>query len=141
MDVLFAAHPHSHKEPLMTSLRQRMTEDMQVRNLALNTQSSYLQQVSQFARYFKRSPEQLGPEEIRAYQIYLTNERKLAPGSVLIAVAALRFLYKVSLKRKWSFDEVIPDNLDQGLSPTLPGTHWPLVDPLSALPKRPDGNR
>jgi site-specific recombinase XerD len=108
MDALLAAHPHSHKEPLMTSLRQRMTEDMQVRNLALNTQSSYLQQVSQFARYFNRSPEQLGPEEIRAYQIYLTNERKLAPGSVLIAVAALRFLYKVSLKKKWSFDEVIP---------------------------------
>ena len=93
---------------MTTSLRQRMTEDMQVRNLALNTQSSYLQQVSQFARYFKRSPEQLGPEEIRAYQVYLTNERKLAPGSVLIAVAALRFLYKVSLKREWSFDEVIP---------------------------------
>ncbi len=92
----------------MTSLRQRMTEDMQVRNLALNTQSSYLQQVSQFARYFKRSPEQLGPEEIRTYQVYLTNERKLAAGSVLIAVAALRFLYKVSLKREWSFDEVIP---------------------------------
>ena len=92
----------------MTSLRQRMTEDMQVRNLALNTQSSYLQQISQFARYFKRSPEQLGPEEIRTYQIYLTNERKLAPGSVLIAVAALRFLYKVSLKKEWLFDEVIP---------------------------------
>ena len=92
----------------MTSLRRRMTEDMQVRNLALNTQSSYLQQVSQFARYFKRSPEQLGPDEIREYQVYLTNERKLAPGSVLIAVAALRFLYKVSLKREWPFDEVIP---------------------------------
>jgi site-specific recombinase XerD len=108
MDVLLAAHPYSHKEPVMTSLRQRMTEDMQVRNLALNTQSSYLLQVSQFARYFKRSPEQLGPQEIRAYQLYLTNERKLAPGSVLIAVAALRFLYKVSLKREWPFDEVIP---------------------------------
>ena len=92
----------------MTSLRQRMTEDMQVRNLTLNTQTSYIQQVSQFARYFKRSPEQLGPEEIRAYQVYLTNERKLAPKSVLIAVAALRFLYKTSLKRDWSFDEVIP---------------------------------
>jgi site-specific recombinase XerD len=50
----------------------------------------------------------LGPEEIRTYQVYLTNERKLAPGSVLIAVAALRFLYKVSLKRDWPFDEVIP---------------------------------
>ena len=92
----------------MTSLRQRMTEDMQVRNLALNTQKTYLQQVLLFARYFNKSPEHLGPEEIREYQIYLTNERKLAPKSVLIAVAALRFLYKISLKRKWSFDEVIP---------------------------------
>jgi integrase/recombinase XerD len=92
----------------MTALRQRMTEDMQVRNLALNTQTSYVQQVSLFARHFNKSPEVLGPEEIRAYQVYLTNEKKLAPGSVLIAVAALRFLYKVSLKREWPFDEVIP---------------------------------
>ena len=93
---------------MMTPLRQRMTEDMQVRNLALNTQSSYVQQVSLFARHFDKSPELLGPEEIRAYQLYLTNEKKLAPGSVLIAVAALRFLYKVSLHKDWSFDELIP---------------------------------
>jgi integrase/recombinase XerD len=92
----------------MTPLRQRMTEDMQVRNLALNTQTSYVQQVSLFARHFDKSPEQLGPEDIRAYQVYLTNEKKLAPGSVLIAVAALRFLYKVSLKRDWTFEDVIP---------------------------------
>lgn len=92
----------------MTSLRQRMTEDMQVRNLSLNTQTCYVQQVSLFARYFDKSPEQLGPEEIRAYQVYLTNEKKLATGSVLIAVAALRFLYKVSLKRDWTFADVIP---------------------------------
>ena len=92
----------------MTSLRQRMTEDMQVRNLALNTQTCYVQQVSLFARHFDKSPEQLGPEGIRAYQVYLTNEKKLAPGSVLIAVAALRFLYKVSLKKDWSFEDVIP---------------------------------
>ena len=92
----------------MTSLRQRMTEDMQVRNLALNTQTCYVQQVSLFARHFDKSPEQLGPDEIRAYQVYLTNEKKLAPGSILIAVAALRFLYKVSLKKAWSFEDVIP---------------------------------
>jgi integrase/recombinase XerD len=92
----------------MTSLRQRMTEDMQVRNLALNTQTSYVRQVSLFARHFNKSPEQLGPEDIRAYQVYLTNERKLAPGSVLIAVAALRFLYKVSLNKDWIFEDVIP---------------------------------
>ena len=86
----------------MTSLRQRMTEDMQVRNLAPNTQASYVQQVSLFARHFNKSPEALGPEDIRAYQVYLTNEKKLAPGSILIAVAALRFLYKVSLKKDWT---------------------------------------
>ena len=83
----------------MTSLRLRMTEDMQVRNLALNTQTSYVQQVSLFARHFNKSPEQLGPEDIRAYQVYLTNEKKLAPSSCSSCSSALRFLYKVSLKR------------------------------------------
>src|SRR5712692_5308478 len=92
----------------MTPLRQRMTEDMQVRNLSPHTQASYLQQVSLFARHFNKSPELLGPEDIRAYQVYLTNERKLAPSSILIAVSALRFLYKVSLKKDWSFEDMIP---------------------------------
>ena len=63
----------------MSILRQRMTEDMQLRNLALNTQSSYLQQVSCFARHFGKSPAELGEEDIRAYQIYLTAEKKLSP--------------------------------------------------------------
>jgi hypothetical protein len=54
----------------MTALRQRMLEDMKIRNLALNTQDSYLRQVSQFARHFGRSPDLLGQEEIRSYQIY-----------------------------------------------------------------------
>jgi integrase/recombinase XerD len=92
----------------MTSLRHRMTEDMQVRNLSPHTQASYVQQVSLFARYFSQSPELLGPEEIRSYQVYLTNEKKLSPGSILIAVAALRFLYKVTLHKDWRFEEIIP---------------------------------
>ena len=92
----------------MTVLRQRMTEDMQVRNLSPHTQASYLQQVSLFARHFGKSPDALGPEHIRTYQIYLTNEKKLAPNSIHTAVAALRFLYKVTLKRDWTFGEVIP---------------------------------
>ncbi len=50
----------------MTPLRQRMTEDMQVRNLARNTQTSYLRRVSPFTRHFNQSPEALVPEEIRA---------------------------------------------------------------------------
>jgi site-specific recombinase XerD len=85
-----------------------MTEDMQVRNLSPHTQNSYVQQVSLFARHFSKSPEGLGPDEIRSYQVYLTNERKLAPSSILIAIAALRFLYKVTLHKDWSLEEIIP---------------------------------
>ena len=92
----------------MTTLRQSMKEDMQVRNLSPHTQDSYLRQVSQFARYFGKSPDQLGPEHIRTYQIYLTNEKKLAPASIHIAIAALRFFYKVTLKKDWIFQEVLP---------------------------------
>ena len=81
---------------------------MQVRNLSPQTQATYVQQVSLFARHFNRSPELLGPEEIRSYQVYLTNERKLAPSSIILAVAALRFLYKITLNKDWSLTEVIP---------------------------------
>jgi integrase/recombinase XerD len=92
----------------MTSLRQRMIEDMQIRNLSVHTQKCYVLQVSLFARHFSKSPELLGPEQIRAYQIYLTNERKLATKSILLAIAALRFLYKVTLKKSWVFEIIIP---------------------------------
>ncbi len=92
----------------MTPLRQRMSEDMQVRNLAPHTQRSYLQQVSQFARHFGKSPDLLGPGDIRAYQLHLTQEKQLSASSVLVAVAAIRFLYKVTLKRDWNLDDTIP---------------------------------
>ena len=65
----------------MTPLRRRMIEDMQVRNLAPHTQRSYLQQISQFARHFGKSPEILGPDDIRAYQIHLSRERQLSASS------------------------------------------------------------
>lgn len=92
----------------MTPLRQRMSEDMQVRNLAPHTRRSYLQQVSQFARHFGRSPEFLDPDDIRAYQLHLTRDKHLSASSILVAVAAIRFLYKVTLKRDWNIDDAIP---------------------------------
>ena len=52
----------------MTPLRQRMLEDMAIRNFAENTQSSYIQQIISYAKHFHRAPEDLGPEEIRTYQ-------------------------------------------------------------------------
>ncbi|WP_434033076.1 tyrosine-type recombinase/integrase [Cupriavidus sp. a3] len=90
----------------MTPLRQRMLHDMQIRNFAENTQKSYLVQVSSFARNFRRSPELLGPEEIRTWLVYLREERKLAPASLAASIGALRFLYRVTLKRHWSDDDL-----------------------------------
>jgi site-specific recombinase XerD len=85
-----------------------MIEDMQVRNLAPHTQRSYLQQISQFARHFGKSPELLGPDDIRTYQIHLSRDRQLSASSMLVAVSAIRFLYKVTLKRNWRIDDVVP---------------------------------
>jgi len=91
----------------VSPLRQRMIEDMTVRNFARNTQESYLSQVSLFGRHFGKSPDQLGPEEIRAYQIYLAEERKVSVGTRIVAVSALRFFYAVTLQRDWTV-QLIP---------------------------------
>ena len=90
----------------MTPLRQRMLEVMVIRNFAANTQQSYLQQVSLFAYHFARSPDGLGPEQVRQYQVHLVEDRKLAPSSISIAVSALRFLYKVTLRQPWAVDDI-----------------------------------
>ena len=92
----------------MTSLRQRFIEDMQVRNFSPVTQASYAREVSGFARYFNKSPELLGPEQIRAYQVYLTNERKLGVVSISVATSCFRFLYRVTLKKNWCMADMIP---------------------------------
>jgi site-specific recombinase XerD len=90
----------------MTPLRQRMTEAMQIRNFADNTQAAYLQQIAALARYYHQSPEALTAEQVQGYQLYLTNERKLAPGSLCTVAAALRFLYHVTLKREWALNDI-----------------------------------
>jgi integrase/recombinase XerD len=91
----------------VTPLRQRMIDDMTVRNFAPNTILCYLKQVTYFSQYFGKSPDRLGPEEIRSYQIYLAKERKVGISSRTVAVSALRFLYHVTLK-KHRVIEMIP---------------------------------
>jgi integrase/recombinase XerD len=90
----------------MTPLRQRMLDDMRIRNLSVSTQRAYLEKVYAFANYFGRSPERLGPEEIRTYQVYLVTAKKHAPSTLAVTVAALRFLYQVTLKQSWAIDEI-----------------------------------
>ena len=104
----------------MTPLRRRMAEDMEVRSLSPHTQTSYIGQVSRFARHFGQSPERLGLEQIRDYQVFLSIEKQLAPHSIGIAVAALRFLYRVTLKKDWDIAEAIPAPQQPKTLPVVP---------------------
>ena len=90
----------------MTPLRQRMLDDMQLRHFSPRTVVSYVDQVAQYARYFGRSPEALGPEEIRRYQIHLVQEKKVAWSTFNQAVCALRFLYRVTLAKDWPITHI-----------------------------------
>jgi integrase/recombinase XerD len=92
----------------MTPLRQRMIEDMQLRNFSIHTQKAYALHVALFARHFDQSPDLLGPENIRTYQLYLRAQKQWAPASIIQATAALRFLYTVTLKNDWELERVLP---------------------------------
>jgi site-specific recombinase XerD len=82
----------------MTPLRQRFIDDLRLRNYAKRTINSYVGQVAAFARHFGRSPELLGPDDIRAYQLHLL-QRRVSWSSFNQAVCALRFLYGTTLGR------------------------------------------
>jgi integrase/recombinase XerD len=86
----------------MTALRQRMIEDLKVRNRSPRTIQTYIAHVANFARHFGKSPELLGPEEIRQYQVYLVEQQRVSWSYFNQAVCALRFLYRHTLGRDWA---------------------------------------
>ena len=82
-----------------------MLEELERRNYTETTTRAYLRTVAEFARYFNRPPDQLGPDQIRQYVAYLFRDRKLADNTVNQRVAALRFFYVKALKKTWSVEE------------------------------------
>ena len=84
----------------MTPLRQRMLEDMEMRNMSPNTRKNYIRQVAQFAMHFGKSPDQLGPEEIRTYLLSLVR-RDESCNQFNVCRCALRFFFRVTLKREF----------------------------------------
>ena len=85
----------------MTPLRQRFVEDLQIRNYADSTVETYTYHVACFARFHGRSPERLGPEEVRAYQVHLVTVKKVSWATFNQTVCALRFLYRITIPRDW----------------------------------------
>ena len=105
----------------MTELRRRMIEELQLRNYAPNTITVYIRCVAQFAQHFRLSPDRLGLEHIRQYQLFLVRQKKVSWALFNQTVCALRFLYRHILHRDWMI-EYIPyprreDKLPVVLSP------------------------
>ena len=98
-----------------------MLEELQRRNYSKETTKAYLFTVRDFAKYFHRSPDELGPEHIREYQAHLFSERKLSGNSVAQRTAALRFLFVKTLKRAYMLEHIpfpkVPLRLPTVLSP------------------------
>src|ERR1700683_4498986 len=84
----------------MTSLRQRMLEDLRIRTHAPTTVECYVRSVAEFAKHFNKPPDQLGAEEIRAWQLFLLNEKRVKRSSYIQAICGLRFFYRNTLHRK-----------------------------------------
>ena len=105
----------------MTHLRKMMLEEPQRRNYSQKTTKGYLHTVWEFAKYFHRSPDQLGPEQIREFQAHLFSVRKLSGNSVAQRTAALRFLFVKTLKRPDMLEHIpfpkVPLRLPTVLSP------------------------
>ena len=90
----------------MTQLRKLMLEELQRRNFSSETIRGYLGTVERFAKYFGKPPDRLGPDHIRQWQANLLHERKLAVGTVVNHVAALRFFFRRVLKRRLPMDSI-----------------------------------
>ena len=102
----------------MTQLRKQMLEELQRRNYSHRTAKTYVRIVREFAEHFHQSPDKLGPEQIRQYQAYLFQSKKLAPATVSQYVSALRFLFIKTLRRHF-LAEYIPFPKSRKRLPTV----------------------
>ena len=105
----------------MIPLRQRMIEDLKLRNLAPATVRVYVQRVAAFARHFGKSPEQLGQTEIRSYLVHLVQEKHVSWSYYNQTVGALRFLYNVTLGRDWVLKHLVCPKRPKRLPVVLSG--------------------
>lgn len=83
-----------------------MLEDLRVRNYADRTVGIYINMVARFARHFRRSPEVLTAEDVRAYQVHLVTVAKVSYTTFNQSVCALRFLYRITLGRDWMIEHI-----------------------------------
>jgi len=92
--------PNDDEETAMSALRKQMQDDMRVRGFSPRTCQSYIAGVADLAKFIGRSPDSISEQEVQRYLLSLIQERKLAWSSVNVAVSAIKFFFRVTLKRK-----------------------------------------
>jgi integrase/recombinase XerD len=129
----------------MTALRQRMLDELQLRNLSACTIRAYVGAVERFAEYFRQPPQRLGAEQVREYLLHLIRDKQAPANTVRVNRAGLRFLYACTLKQCW-FEENIPqpkkpptlphvlstDEITRMLDLTRNLKHWTIIATLYA---------
>ncbi len=91
----------------MNALRQKMIEDLQLHGFAERTQEAYLLAVSQLAKHYRKSPDQINEEELRQYFLFLKNEKHAARATCTIALCGIKFFYERTLGRAWKTFEFL----------------------------------
>jgi integrase/recombinase XerD len=90
----------------MGKLKDQMRVDLQLSGIKPKTQQNYLREAENLAKYFNRSPADLGENELKEYLLYLINEKHLSEGTFRFYVAGLKFLYRTTLKREWPVEKI-----------------------------------
>jgi integrase/recombinase XerD len=115
----------------MSPLRRRMIDDMMVRNLSPTTQQSYIYAVAKFSRHFNRSPDRLGLEDVRAYQLHLIAQKR-SWSHINQVACSLRFFYGVTLGQSEAFERIVTAREPQKLPVVLSADE--IVRFLEAVP-------
>jgi integrase/recombinase XerD len=115
----------------MSPLRRRMIDDMMVRNLSPATQQSYIYAVAKFSRHFNRSPDRLGLEDVRAYQLHLIAHKR-SWSHINQVACSLRFFYGVTLDQSEAFERIVTAREPQKLPVVLSADE--IVRFLEAVP-------
>ena len=117
----------------MSSLRQRLIQDLQLRNRSTGTIRTYVSHVLGLARFYRQSPEQLDQEQVRGYLLHLMHERRVSFSHYNATVCALRFLYRVTLGKDWPIERLPYAKRPKQLPSVL--SHQEVVQVLRCVPQ------
>ncbi|MCX6053809.1 MAG: site-specific integrase [Chloroflexi bacterium] len=94
---------------MIAPLRQKLIEDLQLHGLSIKTQGMYVATVRKLAEYYRKSPDKINEDELRAYFLFLKNTKKVSPSTLTVALCGIKFFFTYTLYRQWvTFDLIRP---------------------------------